>query len=399
MIQFAYPAKLNPIVTQKARYKVAKGGRGSGKSWTVARHLLLEAVSTRQRVLCAREMQNSIRDSVHRLLVDQIYALGLKKYFIVQKDALLSSTGSEFLFKGLRHNISEIKSTEGITRCWIEEAEKVSRESWQTLIPTVRKEDSEFYIVYNPEDENSATNQKFGSQEKAPPGTVIVDINYPDNPWFPKVLRDEMEYDKLIDFEKYEHVWLGKFKKYAQALIFKNKFVKEEFHTPSGVQFFFGADWGFSNDPTVLLRMWIRDKKLYIDYEFYAIGVEINELERCFDQVPESRKWEIIADNARPETISYLLNKGFNIVGAEKGKGSVEDGIEFLKGFEQIIIHPRCPHTFDDFNNYKWKTDKITESILPIPADGSDHSPDAARYGLEKYIKSDVSIFEILNRR
>ncbi len=398
MINFQYPAKLEPLLTKKARYKILRGGRGSGKSWSVARHLAIEAAFTKQRVLCAREMQNSIRDSVHRTLADQIYSLGLETYYEIQKDGIYSTCGSEFLFKGLRHNISEIKSTEGITRCWIEEAERVSKDSWETLIPTVRSKGSEFYIVYNPEEEFSATNAKFGSVEKAPPGSIVVDINFCDNPWFPDVLRDEMEYDKVNDFERYEHVWLGKYKRYAHALIFKSKFKMEEFEAPEHARFFYGADWGFSNDPTVLLRMFILGTKLYVDYEAYGVGVELTELERFFETVPGSRRWEIIADSARPETISYMANKGFHIVGAEKGKGSVEDGIEFLKGFSEIVIHPRCPRTFADFNNYKWKVDKVTGDILPIPADGSDHGPDAARYGLEKQMKQSLSIFDVLSR-
>jgi len=196
-----------------------------------------------------------------------------------------------------------------------------------------------------------------------------------------------MEYDKRVDYEKYEHVWLGKVKKYAQALIFRNVRV-EEFETPADAQFFFGADFGFSNDPAVLGRMFIQDKTLFIDYEAYGVGVEIDELERFYDAVPESRKWQIIADSERPDTISHLKRRGFRIVGAAKGKGSVEDGIAFLRGFEAIVIHPRCRGAVDNFQNYKWKQDRITGEILPVPKEGSDHWPDAARYALEPYIKA-----------
>jgi phage terminase large subunit len=134
--------------------------------------------------------------------------------------------------------------------------------------------------------------------------------------------------------------------------------------------------------------MFIKDTKLFIDYEFYAVGIEITELERAFDTVPESRTWTIRADSERPDTISYMRQRGFNIVGAEKGKGSVEDGIQFLRSFEQIVIHPRCRGAIDNFLNYRWKQDRITQEVLPIPADGSDHVPDSARYALEPYIKA-----------
>lgn len=393
-INFNYPAKLHPLVSQPARYKVARGGRGSGKSWTIAKHLLIEAAFTKQRVLCTREMQTSIKDSVHLLLKDQIWSMGLKPYYNIQKDGIYSRAGSEFIFKGLRHNIGEIKSTEGVTRCWIEEAEKVSKDSLKTLTPTIRMPKSEIFFSYNPEDPNSAMNKMFPSIEKSPPETIIVDINFWENLYFPEVLRKDMEYCKKVDYEAYEHIWCGKFKKYAHALILKGKFRQEDFVTPEYTQLFFGSDFGFSEDPTCLIRMFIQGTRLYIDYEAYGHGVEINELEQFFNSVPGSDKWKITADSARPETISHLSQLGFNIVGAEKGKGSVEDGIQFLRSFEEVVVHTRCPKTYEDLNNWKWKVDRINGEILPIPAEGHDHAPDAIRYALESWMQKKVTIFD-----
>jgi phage terminase large subunit len=406
-IIFPIPEKLLPILLKPHRYNVAHGGRGSAKSHTIAGILLHEACREKHRYLCTRELQNSIRDSVHRLLSDKIYELGLNHYFVIQKDSIVSRCGSEFFFKGLRHSISEIKSMEGVDRVWVEEAEAVSMDSWDVLIPTIRKRDSRFYITFNPEDEKSATYSRFVLNP--PPDANVIQVNYVDNPWFDETeLRSEMEYDLKIDPEKHAHIWMGKTKKYAHALIFKGKFVKEEFETPSNAQFYFGCDFGFSNDPTCLIRMFIVDHKLFIDWEVYGIGIEIDELHRLFDTVPRVREWKVIADSARPDTISFLskpykhkdgtIYPPFNVVGAEKGKGSVEDGIQFIKGFERIVIHPRCPKTFDDFNNYKWKTDRVTNEILAIPADGSDHAPDAIRYALEKYTKSKLSIYDVLRQ-
>lgn len=378
--------KVQAVLAPRARYKVLEGGRGGGKSTPIADTLATRASSEKLRILCTREMQNSIRDSVHRLLSDRINALGLSEFFVIHRENITSLCGSEFIFKGLRHNISEIKSTEGIDICWVEEAEKVSEDSWQTLIPTIRKEGSEIWISFNPEDEKSATHRRFITNP--PPDCKRVHVTWKDNKLFPEVLRREMEYDKRVDYEKYLHVWEGNVKRYGDAVIFKNKFRVEEFETPEGVQIYFGADWGFSNDPTVLGRMFVKENRLFIDYEFYSIGVEINELERCFDTVPGSRKWKITADSERPDTISFMRRKGFNIVGAQKGKGSVEDGIQFLRGFEDIIIHPRCRYAIDNFANYKWKQDRVSQEILPIPADGSDHWPDSARYALESLMKA-----------
>jgi phage terminase large subunit len=380
------PKKAQKVLASNKRYKVLYGGRGGGKSFAIADSLILRAFSEKLRILCAREQQNSIRDSVHKLLSDRISALKLDADFQIKRESIISSTGSEFLFKGLLRNISEVKSTEGINICWVEEAEKVSENSWNVLIPTIRAKDSQIWISFNPEEEKSPTYQRF--VVNTPPDCAIDKIVYKDNKLFPEVLWKELEYDKKVDYEKYLHVWEGEVKRYGELCIFSNKIRVEAFETPSDAQFHFGADWGFSVDPTVLGRMFIKENTLYIDYEFYAVGVEINELERAFDTVPESRKWRITADSERPDTISYMRNKGFNIVGAKKGKGSVEDGIQFLRGFEEIVIHPRCRGAIDNFGNYKWKQDKISLEILPIPADGSDHWPDSARYALEGYIRN-----------
>jgi phage terminase large subunit len=392
------PAKAQTVIASTARYKVLYGGRGSGKSFSFADALVCRAVFQKLRILCTREMQNSIRDSVHKLLTDRIHSLGFDDYFIINKDAIYSRIGSEIIFKGLRHNISEIKSTEGLDLCWVEEAEKVSQNSWDILIPTIRKEKSEIWISFNPEDEKSATYQKF--VVNTPPDCAKEFMTWRDNKYFPDVLMRELEYDKRVDNDKYLHVWEGQIKRYGANCIFANKIKIEDFETPEDVRFYYGADWGFSNDPTVLGRMFIKDRKLYLDYEFYAVGIEITELENAFDSVPGSRKWEIIADCERPDTISFMEKRGFNIRGAEKGKGSVEDGIQFLRSFEEIVIHPRCRGAVDNFSNYKWKQDKITQEILPIPVDASNHWPDAARYALEPYIKAkepNIRIIEILS--
>jgi len=311
--------------------------------------------------------------------------MGLTDYFMVTQDSIKSRYGAEIVFRGLKNNISGIRSLEGINIAWVEEAENVSENSWNILIPTIREENSEIWVSFNPDSKESSTYKRFVTH---PREDMIVElVNWQDNEKFPEVLRREMEYDRKVDQDKYRHIWEGQLKTYGEDLIIKN-FVIEEFETPSDAEFRYGADFGFSIDPTVLGRMFIKGTTLFIDYEAYGHGIEISELERFFDTVPESRKWKITADSERPDTISFLRQRGFNIVGALKGKGSVEDGIQFLRAFERIIIHPRCPRARDNFQNYRWKRDKVSQEILPIPAEGSDHWPDAARYGLEDYIKN-----------
>jgi phage terminase large subunit len=377
------------------RYKVLHGGRGGSKSWAIADYLLARACQEKLRILCSREIQNSIRDSVHKLLSDRISTLRLERYFLIGQESIRSVTGSEFLFKGLRTNIQEIKSMEGIDICWVEEATRVSEASWVILIPTIRKEGSEILISFNPEMESDPVYQRFIIQDRRPPGCIVREVNFEDNACFPETLRREMEWCKKTDPDAYEHIWLGKLKGYSDALIFKGKFVVEEFdYPPEDTQFFYGSDFGFAQDAACLVRCFITPsidfqgpKTLWISDEAYGIGVEIDELEAFYDRVPGSRKWTIRADSARPDTISHLCRRGFTCIGAEKGPGSVEDGIEFLRGFERIVIHPRCPGTRSNFENYRWKQDRITQEILPVPIDKNNHTIDALRYALEPYIK------------
>lgn len=400
------PTKAQAVIDPAARYKVLWGGRGSGKSYSFADGLIAKTHQAKKRILCTRENQNSIKDSVHRLLSDQIYACGLSPFFRIQQDSILGHNGSEFIFKGLRHNISEIKSLEGIDICWCEEAEKISQDSWNILIPTIRKPNSEIWVSFNPEEEASATYQRF--VVNPPPSCLSAFMTWEDNDYFPEVLRQDMEYDKRVDFEKYEHIWLGKLKKYGNALVFRGKFIVEDFTTPDGARFYFGADFGYSSDPSCLVRCFIKDRTLFIDHEAYGHGVEIDQLHQFYESVPESHKWKIVGDSARPDTISFLTRphpdprigiSGFRIVGAKKGKGSVEDGIQFLRSFEKIVIHPRCKGAKDNFENFKWKVDPISGEILPIPVDKNNHITDALAYALEDYIKASVSIFDVLGKR
>jgi phage terminase large subunit len=285
---------------------------------------------------------------------------------------------------------------QGISLCWVEEAEKVSSDSWDILIPTIREEDSEILISFNPESEDSPVLKRFVYTNRD--DYIAEKLNYDDNELFPAVLRREMEYDKSHDTEKYMYVWEGNPKRYGQAVIFKNKISVEEFaEPPETQQYYVGIDFGFSTDALAIAQMFIKDMTLYIDHDFYGHGIEIEQIPQALNTLPAVCKgFHIMADSARPDTISHLQNKGYNIDGAEKGKDSVTDGIEFLRSFQAIIIHPRCKGSIGDFENYRWKQDKITGEILPIPLDKSNHIPDACRYALESYIKGGLSIFEAM---
>jgi phage terminase large subunit len=376
------------------RHKCFYGGRGSGKSWSIARALIWIAHTEKKRILCAREFQSSIRDSVHRLLKDQIASMGLSADFHITENAIVSKkTGSEFLFKGLHLNAVEIKSTEGVDICWVEEAEVVSADSWKYLLPTIRKPGSEIWISWNPEDEDFPTDRQW--VKNTPPDTLLCKVSYRDNPFFSKELDDQRRYMESVDADSYEWVWEGNYRKISEAAIFAKKVEIRDFDTPEGMRFFHGADWGFANDPTALIRFYEHEQCLYIDMEAYGYGVELDELGALFDRIPTSRNWPIKADCSRPETISYVRRQGFNIDAADKWPGSVEDGITHIKGFRKIIVHQtNCPQIAREARLYSYKVDKKqlddndNPVILPIPIDANNHGWDAVRYGLDGYIQN-----------
>lgn len=378
------PRAFKGLSAKGKRYKVFYGGRGSGKSWACARVLLAMGFAKPIRILCAREFQRSISDSVHKLLGEQLDDMGLGGFYEVTRDAIRGLNGTEFIFKGLRANPQEIKSMEGVDICWVEEAQAVSSESWDILIPTIRKENSEIWITFNPLDETDPTFQRF--VKNLPDNAIVRKVNYDENPYFPDVLRAEMEWLKKRDYESYLHIWEGECRKISNALVFGGRFKVESFETPANARFYQGCDWGFAADPTTLVRCFVEGRKLYIDREAWGIGVEIDQTPALFDSVETARKWPIKADCARPETISYMRRQGFNVTAAKKWQGSVEDGIEFLKTFD-IVVHPRCKHMIDEFNRYSYKQDKQTGDILPIIVDADNHLCDSLRYAMDGLIK------------
>lgn len=212
-----FPAKLAPLFRPK-RYKVLKGGRGGAKSWGVARALLIIGAQKMTRVLCAREFQNSISDSVHKLLKDQIYELGLDSFYDVQQSKIVGANGTEFAFVGLRHNVNNVKSYEGIDICWVEEATNVSKASWDVLIPTIRKEGSEIWMTFNPELESDETYQRFVVDP--PTNSVVITMSWRDNPWFPAVLNQERLDLQAKDPEAYATVWEGKCRQALSGAIY-----------------------------------------------------------------------------------------------------------------------------------------------------------------------------------
>lgn len=393
------PADIAPAcfsgLFRPARYKIYYGGRGGSKSWSIARALINAAYKKPLRILCTREFQSSIADSVHRLISDQISDMGLSDYFTITRTAITSTNGSQFIFKGLQHSIQEIKSTEGIDICWVEESQVISETSWEILIPTIRKENSEIWLSFNPDQESDPTYKRFVGN--TPPQSIKLKVGWEDNPHFPAVLDTERRYMLEIDPEAYEHVWGGHCRIITDAVIFKGRFEISTFgEPPPDTRIYYGLDFGFSQSPQAFARSWIINNILYISHEAWGIGVELDDTAEFLNLIPGARKWPIKADASRPETISHLRRRGFDVTGAEKWPGSVEDGLAVLKGFEKIVIHERCKHCAEEFRLYKYKVDKQTSEILPIIIKKFDNFPDAIRYSLVGLIRRSNLLDEVV---
>lgn len=401
------------FLLEPARFKVAYGGRGSGKTWHFAKALILLAVTTRKRILCCREYQSSIAESVHYTLVDQIHKMGLAPWFeITDRSIYCPATGSEFIFKGLKMHINEIKSTEGIDIVWIEEGQATSRKSLVTLLPTIRAPNSEIWISYNPLNEDDPVHQDFVLNPVYPEFdadgkcfSIVRQVNFSDNPWFGGELEKlrQIHLNDPASHDLYMHIWEGHTLQISDAMIFKGKWEVRDFDSPPpGTRLHFGLDFGFANDPSCAVRCWVQDQDLMVDYAIYGEHVEIDDLPAMMagddpmgkwtnphghQGIPGADKWPIRADQSQPATISYLARQGLNVDAAEKWPGSVEDGIAHLRAFRKIVIHPRCKGLIREAFLYRFKVDQKTNEVLPIIVDKHNHGWDAIRYALDGYIQ------------
>lgn len=375
------PRVFKPLLAP-ARYKGAYGGRASGKSHFFAEQAVLRCVTRKTDIVCVREVQKSLDQSVKKLLEAKIASLNAGAYFDVQDKKIHSTHGGLVIFQGLQdHTAESIKSLEGYDVALVEEAQSLSQRSLDLLRPTIRKPGSELWFGWNPS-KNTDPVDVLLRGENPPPDSVVVRASYKDNPWLPDVMKAELEYDQKRDPDKFAHIWMGEYQRNSEARVFKNWTI-EEFETAKDATFRLGADWGFSVDPTVLVRCYIEGRKLYVDHEAYMVGCEIVNIPDLFARVPDSHKWFITADSARPETISHMRKHGYpKINSAVKGPKSLEEGVEFLQSFD-IVVHPRCKHLIDELTLYSFEVDKLTGMVLPKLQDKDNHVIDALRYACE----------------
>ena len=383
-VTWEIPEVFKPFFTNARRKNYLFGGRGSGKSWTVAKYIVAMVRTKKMKVLCTRELQKTIKDSVLSLLRDVIVDSGLDSEFEIYKTYIQHRNGSQIIFAGVRQNVAEIKSMENISICWVEEAQSMSQESLDVLVPTIRAENSILIFTFNPfKDTDPVYVTAMNSYDD--PDSLVIYANYDKNPFFPVVLNKERLRDQKNDPDRYAWVWEGKCKGVAAAQIFKGKYRTEAFETPANVSFFFGADWGFANDPTTLVRCFIVGNTLYVDRAIGKVRCELVDTPSLFTQVEGARFGMITCDSARPETISYMASKGWNCVSAQKT--TIEDGIEYLRSFDEIVIHPDLKEVVEEFDFYQYKVDRQTGVVMRDVVDSYNHYIDALRYALLPHMR------------
>jgi phage terminase large subunit len=377
-------AKFAPLY-QPFRHKALYGGRGSGKSHGVGEALVIQSSQRTLRIVGARQYQNSIRDSSKTLIEQKIAKLGLANQFWIGKTEIVNTrTESRFTFIGLERNPDSARSLEGCDICWVEEARNISAKSIKTLVPTVRKPGSEIWWTWNPVNPDDPIEKLFRTGEAIPQRSYIAQINYHDNPWF---YRTEMPAEMLRaireNYKLYQHVWLGDYDNALETRIFKNVEIGT-IVVPDHIAPQFGMDFGFAADPSAVIKLYVIPEAhvIYIADERFG-HVSLLDLGDMVREIPQTEDFAIIADSSRPDTIDLLASEGLPIVGAIKGPGSIEAGIEWLRGFK-IIINPRCEHMIKESREYTWQVDRRTDKILNKPVGVFNHGWDAIRYATEQ---------------
>jgi phage terminase large subunit len=365
-----------------ARHKALYGGRGSAKSWSVATYLGIIATRSKRRIVCARQFQNSIRDSSKELVEKRIHALGLAPQFdITERYITHKGTKAQFLFIGLERNVESIRSLEGADTVWIEEARNTSAKSMEILLPTVRAAGSELIWTWNPEKPTDPVDAYF-RKGPLPPRTIATRVSYHDNPFFNQTeMPQEMEVLKQGNYARYRHVWEGEYDLSFETKVFTNVRIGRP-EVPSDTPPHYGMDFGFGNDPSFVVKLFVLPgRKIYIAREAYG-RVTMDQLPHLVRSVIRDEGDLVKADSSQPGTIGFLQSRGLNIVPARKGPGSVKSGIMFLQGYE-IIIDPDCEKMREEAHLYSWMTDKLTNQTLSTPVDAYNHGWDATRYATE----------------
>ena len=346
-VKAGYPIKLK-ILWEPSRYKVLYGGRGSGKSWGIARALLQLGTMRAIRVLCTREVQRSINDSVHRLLADQIGELGLYDWYTVGHNEIRGVNGTLFVFSGLQHQtVANLKSYEGVTHCWVEEAQVISNRSWEVLIPTIRAPDSEIWISFNPELDTDPTYERF--IESPPPGTVTAYVNWRDNPWFPQVLESERLHLERVDPEAYDNIWEGKCRSAVEGAIYakevrdtiEEKRIRPVPYDPLAGKVHTIWDLGWNDQTSIIFVQANTSEIRIIDYledshrtlDHYVTELKDKRYNYGIDYLPHDGKSKSLQTGMSAEDILRQLDRRVTVMPRE----TVETGIKAAR-----LVFRRC---------------------------------------------------------
>ncbi len=391
-VEVRFPPKLDFLLEKRARYKVMYGGRGAAKSWGVARALLIEGYKRPVRVLCAREIQRTISDSVHRLLADQIEHMGLHSFYRITDAEIVGLNGSSFTFAGLRQqDIGKIKSFEGVDICWCEEAQTISKKSWDILIPTIRKEGSEIWVTFNPELDTDETYTRFVITP--PPGALVVKVNYSDNDWFPETLDKERLHLKAVDPEAYENVWEGKcrvavegaiYAKEVMAMIEGKRFRPVPYDPLLKVHTIW--DLGWNDQTSIIFAQRLGGELRIVDYyekshTTYADDVKMLESKPYrygMDYLPHDAKAETkAADGKSPEEILRSLGRRTEIVRLH----DVEVGIKAARVmFPRVYMDSdKALRLMDCLKRYRRRINQTTNEPESPLHDEYSHGADAFR--------------------
>lgn len=374
----------------------------SGKTYGVVSYLQELSRFSKKRIACLREIQNSIKDSSYSEIVDAIVRNGnSEEYRVVENEITHGGSGSKFFFRGMHRNITALKGMAGVDIAWCEEAESVTRASIDVLVPTIRKPGSEIITTFNPYMEQDPVWQQWVApwHEKMVDGVyedenrLIININWQDNFWFTDELRRAMQAMKETDYDRYLHIYEGKFSQRTEQQVFGGKWkvddfeVKPEWHGP-----YFGIDFGFSQDATAMVEVYVESlpderRNVYIYREHGKVGLEITDTPIAMEQAfPMARKARWYGDCSRPETISHIKRSGLDIHPCTKWPGSVEDGVSWLRGCDNIVIHESCKGVQEEAMMYSYKVDKLTGVVLTDIVDAWNHYFDAIRYSLNDHI-------------
>lgn len=390
----------------KYRYLVLAGGRGSGKSWAAAMKVVVSMIVHKGfKVLVAREFGSDIDGSASALIKETIEHLGLSAFFDIQKKSVTCKlNGSEIRFRGLAKDRAQgAKSIEGVGLVWIEEAHNISKDTWGTLTPSIRKTGSQIMLSYNPYNETDPIHNKFfvRREDEDISLKILSTIYDNNNPISGKSNASESLWIderscKKNDPDRYDHVWLGKCLEFDDASIFSKKIKRYNQDIPNNVDVIGGIDWGYSVDPMACVCGYIRDNSLFISRAFSEVGVEISDWSDWMSEV-FTKGTPIYADSSQPGNISHLQSYGWDVRSCRKYSGSVQDGITFLRGLDGIYVHSDISDgVVQEMMSYSWKRNRVTNKILPVPEDKDNHVWDAVRYMVGDYIDMRTNIYDFV---